>query len=85
MRSFIVTMVQGGHQGVPTAFMPKTHGHFGGHEGHLGTLKNQNCQERSQSQNFDYMNPLEVETHAKHVFSITGADFELSGDGFLPG
>ena len=41
MRSFIVTMVKGGHQGVPTAFIAKKDGNFGGHEGHLGTLKNQ--------------------------------------------
>ena len=33
LRSFIVTMVKGGHQGLPTAFMAKNHGHFGGHEG----------------------------------------------------
>ena len=36
----------GSSRGVDGVYGEK-HGHFGGHEGHLGTLKNQNCQERS--------------------------------------
>ena len=54
-------------------FMAKKHGHFGGHEGHLGTLKNQNCQERFYGPNFDYVNPIGVKTHVKPDFFDHGS------------
>ena len=56
-------------------FMVKKHGHFGGHQGHLGTLKNQNCQERSWSPNFDYVDPIGVETGVKPEFVDHGSSF----------
>ena len=63
----------GSSRGVDGVYGEKAWSFFGGHEGHLGTLKNQNCQERSKSQNFDYMNPIGVETHVKPDFFNHGS------------
>ena len=62
-------MVQGGHQGVPRAFMAKKHGQFDGHEGREKTKSRNLVLE----QTLDYMNPLGVETHVKHQFFNHGS------------